>query len=117
MAETAATSIFSLEIDQTGENVVVRCHGKLVFGVTDQLYSRVSPLIPTTKKIILDLSDLTIMDSMGLGTVVRLYVSGKSRGCCIELINIGQNIRRMLGVTHLLSVLTDMCEQGVTLRF
>lgn len=117
MAQTAAVSPFSLEVEPTGENVIVRCHGKLVFGVTDQLYSRISPLIPTSKKIILDLSDLTVMDSMGLGTVVRLYVSGKSRGCCVELINIGQNIRRMLGVTHLLSVLTDMCEQGVTLRF
>lgn len=117
MAQSAAVSVFSVEIERSGENVVARCHGKLVFGVTDQLHARIYPLIATSKKIVLDLSDLTMMDSMGLGTVVRLYVSGKSRGCCVELINIGQNIRRLLGVTHLLSVLTDMCEQGVTLRF
>ena len=117
MSEPAVATPLSLDIERTGEKVLVRCRGKLVFGVTDQLYSRIHPLIPTSKHLVLDLSDLTMMDSMGLGTIVRLYVSAKTAGCCLELINIGQNIRRLLGVTHLLSVLTDMCEQGVTLRF
>jgi hypothetical protein len=48
---------------------------------------------------------------------VRLYVSAKSAGCCLELINLGARIRQLLGMTNLLSVLTDMCEQGITLRF
>jgi len=54
---------------------------------------------------------------MGLGTLVRLYVSAKSSGCRLELIHLGKQIRELLGITNLLSVLTDMCEQGVTLRF
>ncbi|HTB97436.1 MAG TPA: STAS domain-containing protein [Terracidiphilus sp.] len=117
MTEPAVATPFSLDIEHAGEKALVRCHGKLVFGLTDRLYSRVHPLIATSRHIVLDLSDLSMMDSMGLGAVVRLYVSAKSAGCCLELINIGQNIRRLLGVTHLLSVLTDMCEQGVSLRF
>jgi hypothetical protein len=35
----------------------------------------------------------------------------------LELINLGARIRQLLGMTNLLSVLTDMCEQGITLRF
>jgi len=35
----------------------------------------------------------------------------------LQLINIGARVRQVLGVTNLLSVLTDMCEQGVTIRF
>jgi anti-sigma B factor antagonist len=54
---------------------------------------------------------------MGLGTLVRLYVSAKNAGSCIELVNLGKQIRELLGITHLLSVFGDVCEQGITPRF
>jgi anti-sigma B factor antagonist len=57
------------------------------------------------------------MDSLGLGTLVRLYVSAKAGGSCVVLVNVGPRIRQLLGITNLLSVLTDMCEQGVNIRF
>jgi anti-sigma B factor antagonist len=68
------------------------------------------------KRIVLDLTDLTHMDSSGLGTVVRLYVSAKSAGCALELINRGPRIRQLLGVTNLLSVFTTICEHDIRKR-
>jgi anti-anti-sigma factor len=65
---------------------------------------------------VLDLTDLTHMDSSGLGTVVRLYVSAKSAGCALELINLGARIRQLLGVTNLLSVFTSVCEHDIRMR-
>ena len=53
------------------------------------------------------------MDSVGIGTLVRLYVSAKSAGCALELTNIGKSVRHLLGVTHLLSVLTIIGENNV----
>lgn len=117
MSQPAVAGPLSLDVEQDGAKAIVRCRGKLVFGHADKLYSRVCPLTSTARHITLDLTDLTYMDSMGLGTIVRLYVSAKRHDCCLELVNFGPNIRRMLGVTHLLSVLTDMCEQGVSIRF
>jgi anti-sigma B factor antagonist len=81
------------------------------------LASKVKELIPQSKRIVLDLTDLTQMDSLGLGTLVRLYVSAKAGGSCVVLVNVGPRIRQLLGITNLLSVLTDMCEQGVNIRF
>jgi len=54
---------------------------------------------------------------MGLGTLVRLYVSAKSAGSCIELINLGKQVRELLGITNLLSLFGDMCEKGVAIKF
>jgi anti-anti-sigma factor len=105
----------TLSIDRTEGVAVVRCHGKLVAGVTDILYAKVRELIPDSKRIVLDLTDLTHMDSMGLGTVVRLYVSAKSAGCDLELINIGQRIRQLLAVTNLSSVFAIIGQQGTTI--
>lgn len=117
MSTQAATSVFSLSIEQKGMNATVRCKGRLLSGVCHQLYQPVRELVPAAKHIVLDLSELTHMDSMGLGTVVRLYVSAKAAGTTLELCHLSPHVRQILGVTHLLNVLTDMCEQGVNLRF
>jgi len=117
MPDQAVADSLTLSIERKDDIAVVRCSGKLVSGVTSHLQNKVSALIPDCKRIILDLTNLTRMDSMGLGTVVRLYVSAKSSGCCLELVNLSTGIRHLLGVTNLLSVLTTMCEQGISLRF
>ena len=117
MAEAAAASLLTLEVERNDDVAIVKCHGRLVMGVCDVLASKVKALIPDTKRMVLDLTDLKQMDSMGLGTIVRLYASAKSGGSCLVLINLGPRIKQLLGITNLLSVLTDMCEQGVTIRF
>ncbi len=113
MSDEAAASLLTLDIERAGNSAVVRCRGKLVAGVTDFLYLEVSQLMPDTQRIVLDLTDLTHMDSMGLGTLVRLYVSARSAGCALELINLGKRIRQLLGMTNLLSVFTIVGESGI----
>jgi anti-sigma B factor antagonist len=94
----------TLETKRSGDCALVRCHGRLVSGGTDILFNEVKPLIPECKRIVLDLTDLEYVDSTGLGTLVRLYVSGKSVGCTLELINIGKRVRELIGMTNLWSV-------------
>jgi anti-sigma B factor antagonist len=106
-------SPLSFDITRAGTTVVVRCNGRLVAGVNDILYAKVSQLIPETKRIVLDLTNLTRVDSMGLGTLVRLYVSCRSAGCSLELINLGQQVRQLLGTTNLLSVFAIIGEHGI----
>jgi anti-sigma B factor antagonist len=117
MVQAAAVSQLTLDVERNGDVCTVKCHGKLMMGVCDVLASKVKELIPQSKRIVLDLTDLTQMDSLGLGTLVRLYVSAKAGGSCVVLVNVGPRIRQLLGITNLLSVLTDMCEQGVNIRF
>jgi anti-sigma B factor antagonist len=112
MSDELDESRLTLDIERTGDVAVVRCSGQLVAGVNDFLYTEISRLIPNSKRIVLDLTDLAHMDSMGLGALVRLYVSAKSAGCTLELVNLGKRIRQLLGVTHLLSVFTIIGESG-----
>jgi anti-sigma B factor antagonist len=116
MPDAAAAPVLSLDVERCSGNVyVVRCHGRLVAGVTDVLSSRVAPLIPQTKRIVLDLSDLKHTDSMGLGALVRLYVSAKSTGCSLELMHLSKQIQHLLGLTNMLSVFTVIGENGIKL--
>jgi anti-sigma B factor antagonist len=115
MSDTPAPPRLTLDIDRTDNVTIVRCHGQLVSEVSHILYSKVRPMIPATKRIVLDLSDVTRMDSMGLGCLVGLYTSARAAGCELQLLNIGKRIRELLGLTNLLSVFTIIGEQGVRL--
>ena len=113
MTERPGASPLVLEVIHSGEDVVVKCSGRLVAGVGQYLYTKVSPLIPGSKRIVLDLTDLTHMDSMGLGTVVRLYVSAKSAGCDLRLINLTPRIRQLLSITNLLDLVGSVGGTGI----
>jgi anti-anti-sigma factor len=113
MPEKAAPSILTLDIKCTGSTAVVQCNGKLVAGVNDILYERVCQLIPGNKRVVLDLTYLLRVDSMGLGTLVRLYVHARSSGSSLELINLGKQVRTLLGTTGLMSVFAVIGEHGI----
>ncbi|HVO78913.1 MAG TPA: STAS domain-containing protein [Candidatus Bathyarchaeia archaeon] len=113
MSDKVAGNRLDLYVVLNGDMPEVKCSGRVVAGVSDRLYREVSALIPTSKRIILDFTDVTHMDSMGIGTLVRLYVSGKSAGCAIELRNPGKSIRQLLGITHLLDVLAIVGENNI----
>lgn len=117
MLDSNSAKALSLDIEEKGTCVVVHCHGKLVSGVNDVLFQGIHDLIPNHKRVVIDLTDVSNMDSTGLGTLVRLYVSAKAHGSSLELINFGPRIRHLLGLTNLLSVLTTMGEQGIRIGF
>jgi len=117
MTNAAVANSLTLDVERKGNMALVHCHGRLVAGVCNVLYAKIHPLIPEYKRIVLDLTDLKFVDSMGMGTLVRLYVSAKSAGSCIELINLGKQVRELLGITNLLSLFGDMCEKGVAMKF
>jgi len=113
MPTEASAPQLTLDVERDGATAIVRLHGKLVYGVTDILYSNVGKLIPDSKRIILDLTDLSVMDSIGLGILVRLYVSASTHGCTVELINIGQRIRELLELTHIMNVFSAVGEHNI----
>src|SRR5882757_4577963 len=102
MPDKAATSLLTLDVVRTSSAIVVKCNGKLVAGVNDVLYSKVSELIPETKRSGLHLTILARVDSMGLRTLVRVYRPCRSAGCSLELINLGRQARQPLGTANLL---------------
>jgi anti-anti-sigma factor len=104
MAATPGTPCsLTLHTRTTPEAIVVECRGRLIREATDHLRATVKPLIAQTKCLVLDLSDLAYMDSSGLGALVGLYVSARTAGCQLQLVNLNQRIRQLLGMTHLLS--------------
>ncbi len=99
-----ADSKFTAELESVQGRTIVHCRGLLVAGVTGTLQTAVKPLLVTGTHVVLDLTDLTRLDSMGLGTIIGLAVSAKRTGCQFELVNLGKQIRQLFAVTNLLTL-------------
>ena len=113
----APANQLTLNVQQSGSVTTIHCHGRLVAGFGHILYNQVCQLLPESKHLVLDLGDLAYMDSMGLGTLVRIYVSTKSAGCTLELVHLGKRIRELLGVAGLLNVFSVIGENGIPMKF
>jgi anti-sigma B factor antagonist len=113
MPDPTSAKPLTIDIDRSGAAAVVHCHGRLIAGVGEHLYAQVKPLLHDYKRVVLDLTDLTHVDSMGLGALVRLYVSSRSAGCELVLMNLGMQVRKALALTNLLSVFAIIGEHGI----
>jgi anti-sigma B factor antagonist len=94
---------------------VVKCSGRLTTESSAALKSHVQGLLPGAKRIIVDLGEVTRMDSAGLGAVVSVYVSAKKCKCALVLVNYNKSIRDLLGLANLLSIFEQCAEVDMRL--
>jgi anti-sigma B factor antagonist len=113
MPEHAAKHGLEIAVERHREVAIVRCRGRLVAGQTEHFYYEVKQLMPHHRQIVLDFEHVTHMDSSGLGSLARLYVSGKSANCVLDLMNAGKSIRHLLGITHMMSVFQTIGENNI----
>jgi anti-anti-sigma factor len=95
---------FRVHSHETDGWMVVECHGKLTGQNAPLLKEEVRTLIPLHKQIVLDMKEVPMIDSSGLGTVATLYVSARTRGCQLQVINANEQIKNIFRMTNLLSL-------------
>ena len=85
---------------------VVSMDGRIVLGEeSNALRERIRSMLTDKKtKIILDMGNVTYIDSAGLGTLVATYHSARQQGATMKLVNLGQKFKEVLQVTKLLTV-------------
>jgi anti-anti-sigma factor len=104
---TESASLFSYEIEEagsatTGYNTTIKCHGKVVSQTAGEIKELVKPLISRGGHIVLDFTDITNVDSSGLGALVGLKVSAVGAGyCTLELVNLSPRVQELLRLTKL----------------
>jgi anti-sigma B factor antagonist len=107
------TLVTSTEGDAAGSFTQVRCTGKLIATSTGILQTEVRSLLPGSKRVVLDLTDLGYMDSSGLGSIIGLYVSAKSAGSRLEVINLSARVRQLFSITNVLSLFETCGEHNI----
>jgi anti-sigma B factor antagonist len=103
---------FHCEVESSTEDGVkvttVRCHGRLINQTSGELKDIVKPLIPEGGVIVVDLGQVTFLDSLGLGTLVGLKVSAINEGyVTLKLENLTPRIQELLRLTTLTNLFSS----------
>ena len=100
-ASAAPIPELTLEAVRGSDEILLRCSGRITSSTSDTLRVKLRSLIPETKCVVLDLTDVSYVDSSGLGALVSVYVSAKRRHCQLKLINLTQRLKELLRITRL----------------
>jgi anti-sigma B factor antagonist len=95
---------------------VVYLNGAIFFGEESaSLRTLVKDLLNKSRQIVLDLGDVTYIDSGGLGTLVALYASARKIGGDIRLARVGRRANEVLQITKLVTLFEvfDKAEDAV----
>ena len=85
--------------------LIVDCIGRVVFGdESAALRENVRTVLGQNSKIVLNLSEVSYIDSGGLGTLVSLYTTARGAGGALKLAALTQRVGDLLQVTKLVSV-------------
>jgi anti-sigma B factor antagonist len=100
---TVALKMTNREVDGVS---VVALDGRIVLGEeSNALREKVKSLIAEgKKKVVLNMANITFIDSAGLGTLVAAHHSAKSQGAALKLAHLGSKFQEVLQITKLLTV-------------
>jgi anti-sigma B factor antagonist len=84
---------------------IIDLSGRIVFGdEAAMLRDKVKGLIPTNNRIILNLAQISYIDSGGIGTMVSLFTSARAAGGDIKLVNLTKRVGDLLQITKLITI-------------
>jgi anti-sigma B factor antagonist len=91
---------------ETGSVMVLDLSGKITLGDGDTLLKDKlhSLLHQGKKKVLLNLADVSYVDSAGLGALVSAYTTVTREGGSLKLANITRKLQDLLSITKLLTV-------------
>jgi anti-sigma B factor antagonist len=91
---------------ETDGVAVLTLEGRIVLGdETVALREKVKALLAAgKKKIILNLQNVSMIDSSGLGALVTAHSSAKANGATLRLCNLGTRTNELLQMTRLVTV-------------
>lgn len=103
-----------VDVRHVDDVIIVDLEGRLVMGVGDELLRDVlNELVAEDwKKILLNLREVTIIDSSGIGEVVSGWKLARRFGATVKLLRPAPAIERTLKLAQLLPLLEVFSDEG-----
>jgi len=84
---------------------VIDCVGRIVFGdEASQLRETVKRELAENNRLVLNLGEVSYIDSGGIGTMVSLFTTARNAGGDIKLANLTKRVGDLLQITKLITV-------------
>jgi anti-sigma B factor antagonist len=108
---------FSARVRQEGQVFVVELSGRLTSFETSGLRDTINGLLKQGRKnIILNLSDLSYLDSSGIGELARNYMTVIKGGGVMKVVGLTPKIEEILKITQLHQIFQEFGDEDAALR-
>jgi anti-sigma B factor antagonist len=95
----------SLETRATDDFTVICCKGRIAYGIeAAALLGEIAELAPQTRRVVIDLSGVEMIDAAGLGALISVALTAQVSQSTVKLAAPGNFIRQLLELTKLTSV-------------
>jgi anti-anti-sigma factor len=95
----------SLEAGNIGSAVVLHCQGRMIFrGEARALSTLVAEVLPSARRMVVDLAGVDSVDSGGLGELVLTHMWAEAAGFTLKFASPKKSVRHLFEVTNLVSV-------------
>lgn len=91
---------------QAGDVTILDLKGKITIGSGDvALRNAVHEVMNSgAKKVLINMADVSTIDSSGIGELVSAYTTATNRGAKLKLINLPSKVTDILTITQLITV-------------
>jgi len=85
--------------------VVLHCQGRIIFGTEARTLSHtVAEVLPTARRMVVDLAAVDSVDSAGLGELVLLHMWAEAAGYTLKFASPNKSLRHLFELTNLAAV-------------
>ncbi len=106
----------SLDVEEKASETIIHCAGKINAGNSEAFQVHIRGLIPDSRghvdaitlRIVLDLTNVTHVDSTGLGALLGTWTAAQRKGCDLEIANLNPHVGKLVEVTKLDTVFAKM---------
>ena len=108
----------NINIRETAEAVILDLSGRITLGqpLVELRDSIREALAGDRKNIVLNLGDVSYIDSSGLGQLISSYATTTSRGGQMKLLKLQKRVNDLMQVTKLLTVFETYTSEQAALR-
>jgi anti-sigma B factor antagonist len=94
-----------LEAGHSGGAVVLHCQGRIVFRSEARALSTiVAEVLPSARRMVVDLAGIDSVDSGGLGELVLTHMWAEAAGYTLKFASPKKSVRQLFEITNLASV-------------
>jgi anti-anti-sigma factor len=93
--------MLTIDVEKTGDVAVVRCNGRIVRGEEVRTLRSAVVSEKGSRMVVLDLSEVEMLDAGGLATLLSLHQWARSRGIQLKLVNPSHFVSEILTRTRL----------------
>src|SRR6266404_1631772 len=95
----------TLEAEHPGSAVVLHCQGRIIFrSEASALSAIVTEVLPSARRMVVDLAGVDSVDSGGLGELVLTHMWAEAAGYTLKFACPKKSVRHLFEITNLLSV-------------